>query len=91
MMPLLTLAAILFSAGLILLLGLGDPKRRRAARKGAGQGATSRRLIAVAALLPGLAFLLSGDAAALLLWLGGAAVAGWAVTLVLAARSDLKD
>ncbi|MFY9351190.1 hypothetical protein [Sphingobium sp.] len=81
----LTLVAILASAGLILLLGLGDPKRRRAAGQGEGHGASLRRLLAVAALLPGLAFLLYGDAAAFLLWLGGTAVAGWGISAALPA------
>lgn len=90
MMTVVILAAIFVSGGLILMLGLGDPKRRRAARMQAGHGVTSRRLITVAALLPGMAFLSHGDAAAFLLWLGGVAVAGWAITLLLAARSDLK-
>lgn len=90
MMTLLTLAAILFSASFVLFLGLGDPKRRRAARRGAGHRETVRRLLSFLALLPGMAFLLYGDAAAFLLWLGGAAVAGWIVTLVLASRSDPK-
>ena len=90
MMNLLTLTAILISATLILLLGLGDPKRRRAARQGEGQGSPLRRLLAVGAFLPGLTFILFSDAAAILLWLGGTAVAGWVVTLVLAPKSNVK-
>ncbi|MFB0875789.1 MULTISPECIES: hypothetical protein [unclassified Sphingobium] len=89
-MTLITLLAILVSAALILLLGLGDPKRRRAARQGQGHGARLRQLLAVGGFLPGLNFILYGDAAAFLLWLGGTAVAGWVVTLVLASRSDPK-
>lgn len=81
----MTLFAILASAGLILLLGLGDPKRRRAARKGGGHSPTLRRLLTSATLLPGIAFIIYGDTAAFLLWLGGTAVAGWAVSTALPA------
>lgn len=91
MMTLLTLAAILFSASVVLLLGLGDPKRRRSARAGAGHSAILRQLLSLLALLPGMAFLVHSDAAAFLLWLGGAAVAGWVVALALATMSDPKD
>ena len=40
-----------------------------------------RRLSAVASLLPGMAYAIRGDGAAIFLWLGGYAMAGWLVTL----------
>ncbi len=79
------LVAIVLSATLILLLALGDPKRRRTAgAAGGAQGTTVRRLLAAASLLPGIACIANGDAAAFLIWFGGCAVAGWFVTLALA-------
>ncbi len=70
------LAAAAVSAALILWLCLGDPKRRRALRiAGEGHGTSTRRLIAAAACLPGLACAASGDAAAFLIWLGGSGAA----------------
>jgi hypothetical protein len=85
MTTLSVLAAVAVSAALLVLLALGDPKRRRTAgtRDGA-QGTTVRRLLAVASLLPGIACIANGDAAAFLIWFGGCAVAGWFVTLALA-------
>lgn len=81
-----TLIAILMSTFFIILLGLGDSKRRRAMRiRGVGHGATLRRSLAIAALTPGLIFLVQGDAAAFLIWLGGSAVLGWAVSIALPA------
>jgi len=85
MMSVLTLLAIVASGGLVFLLGHGDPKRRRSARKGKGHDAGLRRLLATAALLPGLALLLYGGGAAFLLWLGGAALAGWTAALLMQA------
>ncbi|ATE66690.1 hypothetical protein [Rhizorhabdus dicambivorans] len=79
---LLPIAAIAFSAVMIVLLGRGDPKRRRATGRHDGEMPVRlRRLLAAAACLPGLACALLGDAAAFMLWLGGAAVLGWFVAL----------
>lgn len=72
------LAALAWSAVPIGLLCIRDPKRRRAAGDGSGAATTTRRLLAVAACLPGLACILLGDAAALMMWLGGCALLGWA-------------
>lgn len=81
-MTALTLAAIAFSTIFIILLCSGDPKRRRSARlPGAGRGKTTRRLLVALLCLPGLAFVLIGDAAAFLTWLGACAVLGWLVTI----------
>lgn len=80
------LASIAFSAGLLALLCLGDPKRRRSIKlPGDAQGTMMRRLLTAASLLPGIVFALRGDAAACLLWLGGYAVVGWLVTLACSA------
>lgn len=81
----LAIFATAVSAALILWLCLGDPKRRRALRlAGEGQGASTRRLIAAAACLPGLLCILLGDAAAFLIWLGGSGAAGWLIAMLLA-------
>lgn len=80
------LAGVALSTLALLLLCLGDPKRRRTAgAKGAGQSLTMRRLLLGACLLPGLWFIAMADAAAFLIWLGGAAAVGWLVTMGLAA------
>lgn len=77
-----TLAALALSAALILLLCIGDPKRRRSERiKGGEQGPVARRLLFGAVCLPGLWLALIGDSAAFLIWLGGCCVAGWLVAL----------
>jgi len=79
LVPILSVA---ISTAIIILLGWGDPKRRRTARlPGDGQSVRVRRLLAAAACLPGLYCALTGDAAAFLIWLGGCGVAGWFVTL----------
>jgi hypothetical protein len=78
------LAAITFSTLLILALCLGDPKRRRTARRDdKAQSRTMRLLLVPTACLPILWFTASGDAAALLLWLGACTANGWLITMAL--------
>lgn len=90
-MPLLFIA-IAFSGLFITLLCIGDPKRRRSAYvPGEAQSAALRRLFAAAAVAPGVACALSGDAAAFLLWLGGCGVIGWLVTLAFAGANRSAD
>lgn len=80
-------AAVAFSAAMIVLLWRGDPKRRRVAGlPGGGEGVATRRLLAVAALLPGVFLAIVGDSAAFLVWLGSCAVGGWFVT-----QSGVRD
>lgn len=84
-MTMLALAAIAFSTALIILLCRGDPKRRRSAGlSGDGMSATTRRLIAAMACLPGAYCAALGDAAAFLIWLGGCAAGGWLIALLFA-------
>lgn len=79
---LVAILAVAFSTVVILILGRGDPKRRRTARlPGEGQSQRTRRLLAALACLPGVYCAVTGDAAAFMIWLGGAGVAGWFVTL----------
>lgn len=76
-------AGIAFSLALIARLWRGDPKRRRVAGlRSGGDGAARRRLMAAAALLPGLALAATGDAAAFLVWLGSCAIGGWLVAQI---------
>lgn len=76
----LPLIALTFSAGIIVALCIGDPKRRRTAGLAdGGMPVATRRVLAGAACLPGLACVLLGDAAAFMIWLGGCSVAGWLV------------
>lgn len=72
--------AMAISAALILLLCIGDPKRRRAARiDGGEQSGTIRWMLSSAACVPGLYLAGIGDAAAFLIWLGACSVVGWCV------------
>ncbi|CAN5198079.1 hypothetical protein BH10PSE12_BH10PSE12_36430 [soil metagenome] len=91
-MSTVALIAIALSAILIVILCVGDPKRRRAAgrtgRNGPAQSPELRRILAAAACLPGLYCALTGDAAAFLIWLGGCGVIGWLLVLVLGARPE---
>lgn len=73
-------AALIVSAGLIVLLCMHDPKRlRTAGRKTEGMAPARRRMLVAAACLPGLACALLGDSGAFLMWLGGCALFGWAL------------
>jgi len=83
-MTILTFAATAASVAFILLLALGDPKRRRAAGLSDGHGRGKRYLYVLGAVLPGLPIALTGDAAMWLIWFGGCAVAGWLTALWLA-------
>ncbi|MEN3749166.1 hypothetical protein TPR58_18475 [Sphingomonas sp. HF-S3] len=78
-MILLALAALALSAVPIVLLGIGDPKRRRAAGAKDVSASGQRWLLVIAACLPGLACALLGDSAAFIMWLGGSALLGWSV------------
>lgn len=82
------LAAIAVSAILVAVLCRTDPKRRRvtgSVEPRAGLG--FRRVLALAACLPGLVFIVGGDAAAFLIWLGGCGVAGWLTALAYGGRA----
>jgi hypothetical protein len=75
--------AIAVSALLLAILCRGDPKRRRSARlTGEGSSRATRWMLGLAACLPGVACLLSGNTAAFLVWMGGTGIAGWLVALV---------
>lgn len=81
-MMLVPIAAIAFSAILIILLCRGDPKRRRTAGlPGHEMRPSLRRLLAGLACLPGLLCAVLGDSAAFMIWLGGCGVIGWFVAL----------
>lgn len=75
------LAALLTTACLAALAA-SDPKRLRGARSSFGK---LRPLAAIAALLPGALLLTMGLGVAFLIWLGSAAVFGWAVAAVFSA------
>jgi hypothetical protein len=88
----MVLLSIAFSTAILAFLCLGDPKRRRSVKlPGAAQGVAVRRLSALASLLPGMAYAIRGDGAAIFLWLGGYAMAGWLVTLAFAAARDWAE
>jgi hypothetical protein len=91
-MTLFTLAAIAISAILLFALCLGDPKRRRArGLPGTRQPPIARRLLALAATVPGIACIGLGDAAAFLVWLGGCGIAGWLIALGFGRRGDRRS
>jgi hypothetical protein len=72
----------LVSAACIALLAALDPKRRGAvpARRG------MRRLLAVAAFVPGIVLGIAGRWSDVLIWVGAAAVLGWAIAALASAR-----
>lgn len=77
-MNFLLAAAVTFSVFMIVMLWRMDPKRLRIAGHARGSGGTAmRRLLATAALVPGLIFMFAGDSAAFLVWFGTCALAGW--------------
>jgi hypothetical protein len=80
----ITFVAMTASVAFILLLALGDPKRRRAAGLSGGHGRSKRYLYVLGVVLPGLPIALTGEAAMWLIWFGGCAVAGWLAALWLA-------
>lgn len=84
MMVWLVLAATACSVILLILLGIGDPKRRRAAGLAGGNDQWRRHLYIVGVIAPGVIIALIGDAAMWLIWFGGCVVAGWLVALWLA-------
>jgi len=91
MMIFLTLAATAASIAFLLLIAVGDPKRRRAAGLKEGDGRSKRSLYVLAAILPGLLVALSGDAAMWLVWFGVCALAGWVIALWFAKSAIAKS
>ena len=82
-----TLAAIVCSAIALWLLGRRDPKRLRAAgRRGPVLAHTprQRRVLTVAALLPGLMLVTAGQSAGFIVWLGATVALGWLLVQLLA-------
>ena len=84
----LALGALFLSAIPVILLCVGDPKRRRAARERGGAASGPRSMLVGATCIPGIACALLGDSAAFMLWLGGVALLGWAAAAGFAARSQ---
>jgi hypothetical protein len=83
--------AILVSAIPILILCIGDPKRRRAAGlkdSGFGPDTRQRQRLSIAACLPGIACICAGEIAAFVLWLGGCALFGWFLAALFQGRTD---
>ncbi|MET0362265.1 MAG: hypothetical protein ABW048_11020 [Sphingobium sp.] len=91
MMPMI-LGSIAFSSALLLLLCIGDPKRRRSARQPAKARSTAvRNLSIIASLIPGGIHAMTGDAGGFLIWLGGYALAGWLITLAFASAQSRTE
>lgn len=86
-MSLLLLLAVACSAIFLLLLGISDPKRQRAAgRQGKAHAPAVRPLLVVFAALPGVLYAFTAASAAFLIWLGGCTVIGWLITMLLSTR-----
>jgi len=68
----LGLSGALVSAACIALLAAADPKRR-------GERPGLRRLLVLATLMPGLALGVAGRWSDFLIWVGAAAIFGWAI------------
>ena len=75
--------ALLSTVGVVILAAL-DPKRRRSARRAAH--ARVRWLLGFAIFIPGIALGLAGRWSDFLVWIGAAAMLGWAV----AALSNMR-
>lgn len=84
MTSLFSLAALLVSGLALLLLGIADPKRRRV--RGLSSARLPRSFGVALALAPGVALIAAGAWAALFIWIGGTAIIGWAIALLLAPR-----
>jgi hypothetical protein len=81
----LAVLAVTISAGLLGWIGSRDPKRLRACAT-AGKGSTPlasrhRRLLTVAALLPGVVLMFTGWWSAFLIWLGATVTLAWLLVL----------
>jgi hypothetical protein len=68
--------ALLSTAGVAVLAAI-DPKRRRDARRSAHSGV--RWFVGIAIFVPGIALGVAGRWSDFLIWVGAAAVFGWAV------------
>jgi hypothetical protein len=83
----LGLSGALVSAACIALLAVVDPKRR-------GDAATrpvARWLLLLATLLPGLALGTAGRWSDFLIWIGAAAIFGWAIAALANRRSKARS
>ncbi len=84
----LALGVLLLSAIPVILLCIGDPKRRRATGERNPTASRPRAMLVVAACVPGVACALLGDSAAFMVWLGGIGLLGWAAAASAAARTQ---
>ncbi|KQN30623.1 hypothetical protein ASF00_07925 [Sphingomonas sp. Leaf34] len=82
------LGALLLSAFPVILLCIGDPKRRRATGDRDRAASQPRAMLVAAACVPGFACALLGDSAAFMVWLGGIGLLGWAAAASAAARTQ---
>jgi hypothetical protein len=78
----LGLSGALLSAACIALLAAADPKRRGVVLARLGL----RRLLIAAAFMPGLALGLAGRWSDFLIWIGAAAILGWAIAALVNVR-----
>lgn len=83
-----SLIALAVSGAALLLLGVFNPKRRRTL--GLDEAASHRTPLVVLAVIPGLALIVTAQAAAFLIWLGGVVVIGWAVAALLSGRRPAR-
>lgn len=91
-MTVLTIVAVALSVAVLAMLCVGDPKRRRTAGlRGDRGGKGMRRLLVIGSVLPGVALALAGDAAAVMIWIGGYAVFGWWFANLFSARKTPGD
>jgi hypothetical protein len=84
----MTLLAIVFSAALLILIGVRDPKRLRSARHGARNtvaaaplSAAMRHLFGWLSLAPGVALAAIGQWWGFLIWLGAITAIGWTIAI----------
>lgn len=88
MMALAVLLGALVSGSALVWLAWRDPKRLRALGRRAAAARTPRRLATLIVIAPGLALLLCGQWAELMIWAGAVLATGWLLTQMLAVRGD---
>ena len=83
----LGLSGALVSAACIALLAAADPKRRGAALA----RPVFRRLLIAAAFMPGIALGIAGRWSDFLIWIGAAAILGWAIAALVNRRPKARS
>ena len=85
------IAAIAVTLVALAYLASTDPKRRRVANLPTYEGKRRAVFALLSALLPGIALIVMGDGAGLVVWLGATTILGWGVAALPPERSLRTD